>query len=133
MIPIAKRFAHVGHILQKRERWSGVQDGFAARHISQSDKKKGYWYLSWLGILSTHGRKGLGQQLLQWGLDRADEHDQAIYLSASPQGVGLYRKAGFEVVEALLCYPEEEKGNWTESYMRRPRRSEREGNAKKYA
>jgi len=109
-----KQFFH-----NKKTRWAHIQSSFRTQHINAADHKKGYWTLAYLGVLPSHGRRGIGQQLLQWGLERADEEGRSVYISASVQGVGLYGKVGAEVVESRVCMEGEEKGGWMETWMRR--------------
>ncbi|KAL7007011.1 hypothetical protein EMMF5_003237 [Cystobasidiomycetes sp. EMM_F5] len=125
MIPIAKRLVAVGYILQKRDRWAALQAEFKRATHSIKDKRRGYWSLDYLAVLPTHHRRGIGGQLLEWGLEQADADDLSVYLSASPQGVGMYTKHGFVALKDKVCFAEEECGDWIETYMGRPRRSER--------
>jgi GNAT superfamily N-acetyltransferase len=45
-----------------------------------------------------HQRKGIGQKLLQWGLDLADKQKMVCWLYARPAAVRLYESAGFKVM-----------------------------------
>lgn len=57
-----------------------------------------------LHVLATRpefARQGVGATALQWGIAKADELGLPMWLEGSPQGVGLYKKYGFEVVEQL--------------------------------
>ncbi|KAE8340832.1 hypothetical protein BDV24DRAFT_133430 [Aspergillus arachidicola] len=53
-----------------------------------------------------HQRRGAASLLMQWGCDEADHNGVAIYIASSDQGVGLYRKFGFELLEGLDDTPE---------------------------
>ena len=51
-----------------------------------------------LEIVATHPDyqgKGIGTQLIRWGLEQADTQGVEAYLEASPDAVALYRKLGF--------------------------------------
>lgn len=48
-----------------------------------------------LATLPKFKRLGAGSQLIAWGLERADRERKVAVLSASPQGLSLYRKLGF--------------------------------------
>lgn len=48
-----------------------------------------------LATLPKFKRRGAGAQLVNWGLERADREEKRAVLSASPQGLSLYRKLGF--------------------------------------
>lgn len=55
-----------------------------------------------LDMLATHPNyngRGLGSQLLRWGLHRADEAGVDTFLASTPQGRRLYEKYGFQVVK----------------------------------
>lgn len=65
--------------------------------------------------------------LLRWGLDRADDDDAAIYVSATPASAKLYTKQGFELVSERVCFPGEKYGRFPAVIMRRKRLSERRG------
>lgn len=64
--------------------------------------------------------------MLKWGLDKADEEDRAIYLTASPSGMRLYERAGFQVVYRALALQAEESGPIDLCTMYRPSKSERD-------
>lgn len=46
-------------------------------------------------------RMGVGNELLRWGLDLADEEQVECWIDASPAGFGLYKKFGWEEVGAV--------------------------------
>lgn len=63
-----------------------------------------------LHILSTRPeqrRRGAGEMLVRWGTQRADEKGLMCYLEGSVEGYRLYRRCGFEDVEALEWEGEE--------------------------
>lgn len=63
--------------------------------------------LEFLATLPEHQGKGIGTQMLQWGMDKADAANARIYLEATADGCPLYLKNGFRVVdEVVLDYAE---------------------------
>jgi GNAT superfamily N-acetyltransferase len=46
-------------------------------------------------------RQGVGKKALEWGIAKSEEMGVPMWLEGSPQGVGLYKKVGFEVVDTL--------------------------------
>jgi GNAT superfamily N-acetyltransferase len=51
--------------------------------------------------LPEHHRKGAGTALLRWGVELADREGLPIRLEATPYGLGLYEKFGFETKEKV--------------------------------
>ena len=57
-----------------------------------------------LGVLCTdpaYFRRGVGTDLIKWGLEIADKEDLPSYLEASKFGHALYSRLGFEDLEVL--------------------------------
>lgn len=56
--------------------------------------------------------RGVGQALLQWGLDLADAESLEVYLESSDDGLRLYEKKqnGFELVEWNILADEKSEG-----------------------
>ena len=52
-----------------------------------------------LCIHPSHQRRNLGTRLLTTGLDLADKEGARVYIEASPQGLGLYKRLGWKVVD----------------------------------
>ncbi|KAI9810760.1 MAG: hypothetical protein M1827_006098 [Pycnora praestabilis] len=83
-----------------------------------------FWKLCVLAIAPSFGRRGIGKQLLDWGLDIATKEDVPVALLASPKGQGLYLKNGFRIVgynewaadnikePVMLWEPKGLKGAW---------------------
>ncbi|KAJ7895652.1 acyl-CoA N-acyltransferase [Mycena olivaceomarginata] len=66
------------------------------RNETMGDSK--YWYLALLAVDPAYQYQGVGQALLQWGLDQAASESVAVYLESSDEGKRLYEKNGFELV-----------------------------------
>ncbi|KAL8656807.1 MAG: hypothetical protein Q9226_002545 [Calogaya cf. arnoldii] len=54
------------------------------------------WLLSLLVTDPTHQGKGAGTMLIDWGTRKADTMGVRCFVDASPAGLGLYRRLGFE-------------------------------------
>ncbi|KAK3941286.1 acyl-CoA N-acyltransferase [Diplogelasinospora grovesii] len=59
---------------------------------------KDTWYCAVLCTDPAHARRGIGRMLLQWGISQATSEGRDVYLLATPAGILLYEKAGFEDV-----------------------------------
>ena len=46
--------------------------------------------------------RGIGSELLEWGIKMADSLQTRIYLEATSAGLPLYRKYGWKQVEELV-------------------------------
>ncbi|KAK7903157.1 hypothetical protein LTR67_001174 [Exophiala xenobiotica] len=60
-----------------------------------------YAYLAAVGTSPKYQKQGAASQLLNWGVERADDQDLAIYVEASPAALRLYEKHGFREVGRL--------------------------------
>ena len=60
-----------------------------------------YLELRLLAVDPDHLRQGIGTQLLNHGLSKADAADLPVYLAAGHQGRPLYERYGFRVVGEL--------------------------------
>ncbi|KAI1400903.1 acyl-CoA N-acyltransferase [Hypoxylon fuscum] len=89
--------------------------GTVAKKHEEITKDRPHWYLEILGVRKEFQGRGLGKQLLRWGLTRADEAGVEAFLAASPAGVPLYAKNGFDLIEAILLSDEKR----VESFMLR--------------
>jgi hypothetical protein len=106
--------------------WATFVSSADAHHISLHHHQEGFYRLSLCGVLSSHARKGIGQALLKWGFEKADEEDKAVYISASSKGKGAYEKAGAKEIARDICYPEDRvQGGWAEIVCRREKKSDR--------
>jgi ribosomal protein S18 acetylase RimI-like enzyme len=82
---------------------NGQHGTYEAKGLGSGD---GYVWLQFIGIDPSFQRRGLGGKLMQWGMDRARIERVPAGLVASPQGVGLYQKWGFEDVGKRIKYGE---------------------------
>lgn len=63
-----------------------------------------HWYVSIIGVKTTHQRRGIGAIFIRQGQQLARESGVALTLGASKAGRGLYKKCGFEVTwEGTVC------------------------------
>lgn len=112
-------------IYDRKSRWFvKVLSNFNSS-ILETDKKLGYWALMHLGVLPQYAGQGIASALLQWGLDKADSEDRAIYIVATIAGSRLYYKHGFQAVSKDVYFAGESYGGFEEIIMRRARISER--------
>ncbi|KAF8161792.1 hypothetical protein K438DRAFT_1416794, partial [Mycena galopus ATCC 62051] len=73
-----------------------VQTSAKARNETMGDSK--YWYLALMVVDPAYQYQGIGQALLQWGLDQAVTESLDVYLESSDDGRRLYEKNGFELI-----------------------------------
>ncbi|MCJ1441851.1 MAG: hypothetical protein MMC23_002343 [Stictis urceolatum] len=64
----------------------------------------GHVWLQFLGVDPKFQRKGVGGLLMRWGMETARREGVPVGLTASPQGLSLYMKWGFEEVGLNLQY-----------------------------
>ncbi|KAE8133671.1 acyl-CoA N-acyltransferase [Aspergillus pseudotamarii] len=91
---------------QKKVEWPTSGDNaLCAKHFKAIDKKEHEFMGSIphysLDMLATHpkfGGRGIGSQLLGWGLEEADVERTPTFLTATVAGKPLYEKKGFQVV-----------------------------------
>lgn len=112
-------------MLERRKRWTLNRAEAYRKAVLPEDIERGYYAVVVLGILPEYERRGIGAMLLRWGLDRADEDDAAVYVSATPAGAKLYTRQGFELVSKRICFSGEKYGGFPAVIMRRKRLSER--------
>ncbi|KAL7625905.1 hypothetical protein AAE478_005129 [Parahypoxylon ruwenzoriense] len=93
--------------------------GMIDRKHEEITKGRPHWYLEILGVRKEHQGRGAGKQIVNWGLDQADEAGVEAFLAASPAGAPLYLKLGFELLETVYV----DDGKYLESFMlRQPRK-----------
>jgi GNAT superfamily N-acetyltransferase len=61
-----------------------------------------HWYLSLIGVEPLHQNKGIGANLLGFGLRQCDQEHRPAYLwSSNPKNLSFYRSHGFEVMGTI--------------------------------
>ena len=76
-----------------------------------------------LAVSPTHQRLGLGSKLIRRGLEAADKDGAQTFIEASPAGLPLYLKHGWEPVDELVIDMRPHGGEGIEvnpSLMREP-------------
>lgn len=80
-----------------REDVFAVFEQMAAYHPSEP-----HWYLPLIGVDPAHQRKGHGDALMLYALERCDRGHAPAYLeSTNPRNVSLYRRHGFEALGTI--------------------------------
>ncbi|KAF7503835.1 hypothetical protein GJ744_003225 [Endocarpon pusillum] len=59
-------------------------------------------FLSTLCTDPQHQRRGAGTMLIQWGCDIAQKHGVPSFLEATPAGLSVYQRCGFEEVDRFV-------------------------------
>ncbi|OAP57638.1 hypothetical protein AYL99_08376 [Fonsecaea erecta] len=59
---------------------------------------KRHLYLHWLAVHPSYQRLGIGQKLLDWGVEVADRENIVSWLFARPAGIKLYDRNGWKAV-----------------------------------
>lgn len=62
-------------------------------------KGRKHWYLEFIATRQEWQGKGAGGMLIRWGVERSDDDGTETYLEASPEGLPIYKRFGFEEVE----------------------------------
>ncbi|PGH21464.1 hypothetical protein AJ80_03255 [Polytolypa hystricis UAMH7299] len=78
-------------------------------HIFPASVFPELWFLDALVVSQHWHRRGIGAQLLKWGLETAASEGVPVGLEASRMGEGLYRKFGFRTLEMV----EWQEGVWS--------------------
>lgn len=91
------------------QRWNGGRTGLVLEGLGAlaNHPAEPYWYLN--SIATRRGRRaaGLGAQLLEPMLERADAEHAAVYLeSSNPRNLTFYVRYGFEPWGECLVMPE---------------------------
>ncbi|TPX08704.1 uncharacterized protein E0L32_009893 [Thyridium curvatum] len=74
-----------------------LMEKMAIEVLGEEGKDDAY-YLAFLCVDPAHHRKGIGKQLMQWGVDEAASQAKDAWLVGTPAGVRLYHTCGFETV-----------------------------------
>jgi len=92
----------------------GGQREFANQVLEQHEHARSqmatrpHVYLNIIFTHPDHQRRGIGQQLLQWGIDKAAELDFELWLNSWKHGRALYEKNGFVTVSHHITKPKTE-------------------------
>jgi len=73
-----------------------------------------------LGLLCVHPdfqRRGVGKELVRWGLRQAADLGLTVHLEASPEGIPLYRSLGFKTVETVIVKADQWDGGFERRYI----------------
>jgi GNAT superfamily N-acetyltransferase len=62
--------------------------------------------LDFLAVGPKHQRRGIGRQLLNWGVYRAKEQSKDCYVVATDAGLPLYKAGGLEEIGRLDVFGE---------------------------
>ena len=62
---------------------------------------KEYWYLQHLAVDPAYQRRGAGQLLTKWGIEKARREGCCAALDASEVGRPMYEKLGFQIVKVI--------------------------------
>ncbi|RFU24680.1 hypothetical protein B7463_g11657, partial [Scytalidium lignicola] len=54
--------------------------------------------LSFFFVHPDYHRQGIGSLLLEWGIEEADKRGVKVWLTSTPQAIGVYQKKGWEIV-----------------------------------
>jgi Acetyltransferases len=58
--------------------------------------------LDLLATLPEYQGRGFGSAILKWGTDKADASQSRIFLEGTPEGVPIYLKHGWKIVEEVV-------------------------------
>jgi GNAT superfamily N-acetyltransferase len=111
---------------ERREKIMAIDGDIKSRRFPAELDEGTCWTLVALGVSEDFSRRGIGSKLVQWGCDRADEDDRAIYVSASQEGTHLYLKHGFDVIHhEAECLYDPQRGWVEQTYLIRWQKSRR--------
>lgn len=88
------------HCLSKQEEFKRLQEQSVEKYLGSTIDET--WYLKALCVHPRFQRKGVGTELLDWGLKHAQQRGEKVYLEASEFGVGLYIKMGFKKLGEIV-------------------------------
>lgn len=75
--------------------------GSLLRTQEEHMRGQAYIFMRLLVVLPSYQGKGIGTRLLRWGLEQADQLGVKVWIDASPAGLRLYQKLGWEEVSRL--------------------------------
>lgn len=85
--------------VRKRAIFTHEQD--KCKKIYMQPHPEQWWYLQSLLVSPKHHKRGAGARLLEWGLSQARASGEKVFLEATPAGMGLYLRHGFQEVGEL--------------------------------
>ena len=88
------------HNLSKQEKLKRSQEESMEKYLGSKIDET--WYLKLLCVHPEFQRKGVGTKLLDWGLERARERGQKVYLEATEFGIALYINKGFKELGEIV-------------------------------
>jgi GNAT superfamily N-acetyltransferase len=92
----------------RRNKYRKVRTEYEDRFLGKG-KCDEMWYLLALAVHPDFQRKGVGGELLQWGLKQAQDRGEKVYLEATEAGFGLYSKKGFDIVGMMVVRDKEDE------------------------
>jgi GNAT superfamily N-acetyltransferase len=75
--------------------FASIEDNFPRETINEC------WYLRHLAVDPAYQRRGAGQLLTKWGIEKARREGCCAILETSPQGQPMYEKLGFQVIKTI--------------------------------
>ncbi|KAK7980268.1 hypothetical protein PG989_012725 [Apiospora arundinis] len=75
-----------------------------------------HWHLAFIGVRHRAQGRGVARQLIQWGIEKADEEGMEAYVQSSPMAASRYRRYGFEDIET---HHFDLAGDYHEVFMKR--------------
>lgn len=83
-------------------RWDRIVEAMSfmlEEAMQRGQRREPHWYLAMLGVKTQYQGQGIGGQLLQPILERADREKLPCYLETSTEGgVRFYQRLGFEIL-----------------------------------
>ncbi|KAJ5621039.1 acyl-CoA N-acyltransferase [Penicillium lagena] len=81
-----------------KDTWSEVSKMLMAEQERVIHRHENIWSLTIVVVNPLYQRRGIGSMLMQWACEEADKAHRDGILLASPAGIQLYTKFGFEKV-----------------------------------